>query len=227
MFQALALSIGQLMDAPVLRVFLKSLLLTVAILVALGGLLWFGANWIEATLVPKGSWFEGVLGTMGVLAGIAAAWFLFRALAVATVGLFADEVVQAVEARHYPKAAAGAASISFGRSLRLSLGSIGRVLATNVVIAPLYVLLLVTGIGSFILFFVVNAWLLGRDLADMAGSRHLGDAELAEWRNKTRLQRFAMGAIGTGLLLVPIVNLVAPVLGAAMATHLFHRKARA
>jgi CysZ protein len=29
--------------------------------------------------------------------------------------------------------------------------------------------------------------------------------------------------VGTGLFLVPLVALVAPVLGAAMATHAFHR----
>ena len=33
-----------------------------------------------------------------------------------------------------------------------------------------------------------------------------------------------MGVIVTGIFLLPVVNLLAPVLGAAMATHLFHRR---
>ena len=36
--------------------------------------------------------------------------------------------------------------------------------------------------------------------------------------------RALLGAASTALFLVPVVNLLAPVLGAAMATHLFHRR---
>jgi uncharacterized protein involved in cysteine biosynthesis len=46
------------------------------------------------------------------------------------------------------------------------------------------------------------------------------------WRKATAWERFTLGVAGTGLFMVPILNLAAPVLGAAMATHLFHgRKA--
>ena len=83
--------------------------------------------------------------------------------------------------------------------------------------------LLVTGVGTALVFFAVNAWLLGRDLGDMVAARHMPYAQLAEWRRGTRLRRFAVGAVGTGLFLVPLINLVAPVLGAALATHAFHR----
>jgi len=32
-----------------------------------------------------------------------------------------------------------------------------------------------------------------------------------------------MGAIVTGIFMIPIINLIAPIVGAGMATHLFHR----
>ena len=38
--------------------------------------------------------------------------------------------------------------------------------------------------------------------------------------------RFVLGAIVVALLTIPFVNLVAPIIGAAMATHLVHRKGR-
>jgi uncharacterized protein involved in cysteine biosynthesis len=40
-------------------------------------------------------------------------------------------------------------------------------------------------------------------------------------------ERWALGAVIAALLAVPFVNLLAPLLGAAAATHLIHRKERA
>ena len=153
-----------------------------------------------------------------------ALWLLFRAVAIAVVGLFADDVVAAVEARHYPAALATARPVPFARGAAMGLRSALRVVAVNLLMLPLYLLLLATGIGTAAAFFLVNGWLLGRDLGDMVAARHLHRAEIAGWRRTTTARRFLLGLAGTGLLLVPIVNLVAPVIGAAMATHLFHRR---
>ena len=70
----------------------------------------------------------------------------------------------------------------------------------------------------------VNAVLLGRELEDMVWLRHRQGAD--DLAPITRGQRFALGAIVAALMLVPFANLVAPVLGAASATHLVHRSAR-
>ncbi|MGT2514739.1 hypothetical protein ACVOMT_11350 [Sphingomonas panni] len=51
--------------------------------------------------------------------------------------------------------------------------SILRTIAVNLFFVPLYLLLLATGIGTAAVFFVVNGWLLGRDLSDMVAARHL------------------------------------------------------
>ena len=73
-------------------------------------------------------------------------------------------------------------------------------------------------------FFVVNGWLLGRDLGDMVAARHLIAAATARLAQRDRRRAVSLlGLGGTALFLVPVVNLLAPVLGAAMATHLFHR----
>ena len=66
--------------------------------------------------------------------------------------------------------------------------------------------------------------MLGRDLGDMVAARHMPAAELRRWRASTRLARFATGAAGTGLFFIPFANLIAPIVGAAMATHMFHRR---
>ena len=111
-------------------------------------------------------------------------------------------------------------------SLRMGIGSAVRFVAINLLLLPLYVVLLATGIGTAALFLAVNAWLLGRDLGDMVAARHLSPADMPAWRRATAARRFLLGLAAAGLFLVPVANFLAPVLGAAMATHLFHRSRR-
>ena len=222
MIAAFLLSVGQLGDRRILAVLAKSLAVTLALLLTLGGALWYSgvaaARWAGLDAA------SGIAGFVALAAAIAFGWLLFRAIAVAVVGLFAEEVVAAVEARHYPQALARARSVPFARGIAMGAGSIARAIGWNLAAAPLYVVLLATGVGTAIGFFAVNAALLGRDLGDMVAARHRAAAELPAFRRATRLPRLALGAAGTALLLIPFVNLLAPVLGAAMATHLFHRR---
>lgn len=227
MIQALLLSIGQLLDRRVAMVFLKSLLLTLVLFAALGVGLWYGMHALTGRFA---AWMGG-LGGGAAFADIAtivllllAHWLLFRAIAIGVIGMFADEVVAAVEAKHYPGAHADARDVPFAQSAAMGLRSGLRILAVNLLLSPVYLILLVTGVGTAIAFFLVNSWLLGRDLGDMVAARHMPCRELPAWRSGTGIRRFALGMVGTGLLFVPVVNLVAPILGAAMATHMFHRR---
>lgn len=229
MIQAFALSVQQLLDRRIAAVFLKSILLTLVLFAIAGFGLWQGMHALEG--VAAGWLGTGQTGwiadALAVLVFVLAWWLLFRAIAVAVIGIFGDDVVAAVESRHYPHAHAEARAVPLGRSIAMGLGSIGRLVMVNLLLSPLYLLLLVTGVGTAVAFFLVNAWLLGRDLGDMVAARHLPAADLPAWRSRSRVRRFALGAAGTAMFLVPLLNLVAPVLGAAMATHLFHRGRRA
>ena len=226
MVQAFLLSLEQLGDRRVLRVLVKSLLVTLALLATIGIALWLGVRAFVQWLGASAGWAE-VAGAAAVLGGIALGWLLFRAIAIAVTGVFADEVVEAVEARHYPQALASSRPVPLARGMAMGLRSAVRALAVNLAASPIYIALLVTGIGTAIGFFAVNAWLLGRDLGDMVAARHMPPAAMTDFRKATTGRRWLLGAAGTALLLVPFVNLLAPVLGAAMATHLFHRRLEA
>lgn len=216
MLHALALSIGQLGDRRVMAVFAKSMALTLALFAGLGALVWWGVRtWLAAS--------GGFAAAAAVLVVALAFWLLFRAVGIAVLGLFADEVVAAVEARHYRAALASAPPVPFARAATMGLRSGARVVLVNLIALPVYIVLLVTGVGTAAAFFVVNAWLLGRDLGDMVASRHLPPAAMRGWRKATGGQRFLLGLAATGLFVVPVLNLLAPILGAAMATHWFHR----
>lgn len=221
MLRALTLALAQLGDPAILRVLVKSLLVTLAVFAAAGSGLYLGLRAAFDALV--GTDYSGGLATIAAIVLLAmGAWLLFRMVAIAVVGFFADEVVAAVERRYYPAAHATARSVGAARSIRMGLGSAGRALGINLLMTPVYIALLFTGIGPAIAFFLVNALLLGRDLGDMVASRHLDDAAIRGWRGATRRRQFALGLVGTGLFVVPLLNLLAPVVGAAMATHLFH-----
>lgn len=225
MISAFLLSLGQLSDPKIAAVFLKSLALTALIVIAPGIWLWIAAPGLVASVgLDPGNPLLAHLAAL--VASAILAWLLFRAVAIAVMQFFADDVVAAVEARYYPAALASARPVRFGRAAAMGLGSAGRAILVNIAAAPIYLLLLVTGIGTLIAFILVNGWLLGRDLGDMVAARHLPREAMRGWRETTRGPRFVLGLVVAVLFVVPIVNLLAPVLGAAMATHLFHGRKR-
>lgn len=218
--RALALSFSQLGDPAILKVLGKSLLITLAIFLLLGWGLSFG---FEAALEWAGLEEGSDAGTLlAVLATLIGAWLLFRFVALFVLQFFAEEVVRAVEARHYPEAASAARSLAFHEEMRNGVRSTMRALLVNLVALPFAILLLVTGIGTALLFWAVNAFLLGRELQDMVWLRHRRDT--AEIAPLGQGRRFLLGGAIAALLMVPFLNLLAPVLGAASATHLVHRR---
>jgi CysZ protein len=225
MISAFTLALGQLGDPRIRRVLLKSLLVTLTLFALASALVgWLLTRTNPCGLGPLDGNCElgsGAGALAAVVFALVGLWLLFPAVAIGVIGLFADEVVAAVEARHYPGAAGR--DLPFRRSLGMGLRSAGRLVLWNLLALPFYVLLLVTGIGPFLLFFAVNALALGRDLGEMVGARHLDGAALERRLAATRLSRALLGLIATWLFMIPFANLLAPVLGAAAATHLYHR----
>lgn len=222
MFGAFTLSVDQLGDRAVLGVIAKSLIITLMLFGGLGVLAYFG---IEAALAEYGySDREGwVAATITAIIWVLAFILLFRAVAVPVIGFFADEVVAAVERKHFPALAKNAQAASFGLSIRLGLMSVLRLLLVNLMLLPVYAALLLTAIGPFALFLLANAVLLGRDLGEMVAVRHLDKAACKQWLAESRWSRALLGLLITAMFMVPIVNIFAPIIGAAMATHIFHR----
>lgn len=217
---ALGRAIGQLADPAILRVLAKSIAVTLVILVvvsfALGSVVGAGAAYLGLNVGTEAAWLATIV--LVVLVG----WLAFRVIALAVLQFFADEVVLAVERRHYPAAAATATPLPFREDLHNSLKGLGRALLFNALALPVALVLLFTAIGPAVVFFLVNAVLLGRELAEMAWLRHRRDpSEVIPLAAPTR---FLLGSAITALLMVPFANLLAPVIGAAAATHLVHSR---
>lgn len=212
--RALSLSLRQLGDARTVRLVALVAPLTLLVFIVLGAGWWAA---LDQWILPR--WFAGSDGFAGLIAlgiTILSAWFLFRGVAMAVMGLFADGIVESVEEDHYPAAAARAVPVGFMKGVRMGLRSARRAVGWNMLAAPFYLMLLVTGVGTLALALVINAALLGPDLEEMVRARHPALPALSS------RDRWALGLVAAAAFLVPVAGLVAPVLGAAMAVHLLH-----
>jgi uncharacterized protein involved in cysteine biosynthesis len=213
---SLGRAVRQLADPAILRVLAKTVIVTLLVFAALG----VGAfSLLDAMLARWAGDLSGELAALvAVLAVGIGGWLLFRIVALAVLQFYAEDIVRAVERRYYPDAAETARSVPLREGLADGMRSAVRALAINLLVLPIALVLLVTGIGTVALFFVVNAWLLGRELRDLAWLRHRHDrSQTAPVGGGTR---FLLGGAIAALLAIPFVNLLAPVIGAAAATHL-------
>lgn len=223
MLRTLPLILAQLPDPRIVRVLVRSLALTLLLFACL----WWGLDALLTGIDTSGwpGWlrqgYDAGDDWLALPVVLLALFFLFPAVATAVIGLFLDDVVAAVEDRHYRHAPA-AHRITIGRNIGLALASGGRVLLWNLLALPLYILLLFTGVGAFLLFLAINGWLLGRDYLEMVAARHLRRHSTRDWLRAHRAQRLGVGLVTSLLFVVPFANLLAPIVGAALATHAFH-----
>ncbi|WOE75321.1 EI24 domain-containing protein [Alterisphingorhabdus coralli] len=231
--EAFFASVRQLTDRAILKILAKSALVTLLFFVGLGFVFWWAVDWLTELLV---GWMRGSLGDWAYIlayqetaatifaAGMVllASWLWFRAIAAALIPIFGDDVVVAVERKHYPHALVRARTIGFAEGLGLGLKSLGRTLGYNLLFLPAYIVLAFTGVGLAALLLLVNAMLLGRDFDDMMRARHGEAYGLHQPDDKMfpSLTRFLLGLVTAGILTIPLVNFLGMIIGTAMAAHM-------
>jgi CysZ protein len=220
MIQALQLSFQSLSDRRVAMLLIKVVLCTFASFLLLGVGMWFALDWLFAWLNIQNGAYLSTLLSLAIIP--ISAFLLFRVVAVPITWIFADEIIDAVEDRHYPQKAAFGKRPGVGAGMHMAVRSIARVVGYNLIALPLYIVLLVTGVGTAIAFMLLNALLLGKDLEDLLIAHHG-----ASQGSIQKLPRLLLGFIGTVGMLIPFFNLLVPVLATAMAVHLVHSESRA
>ncbi|MEW4468877.1 EI24 domain-containing protein [Parasphingorhabdus sp. JC815] len=231
MISAFLLSIAQLSDRRILLLLLKVFLISLLLLAVFGVGTYFLPSWLFTFFALENGGFAAA--AVATIITALTVIFLFRVIAIFVLNIFSDDIVDVVEARHYPARAQTARAPGYMLGLKMGLASVGRAMGYNILALPVYIILLVTGIGAPIAFFTVNAILIGRDLQDMVAARHspdfkrgspdqMSDKKEDIWQIG-KLSRFGLGLTIALLLAVPFVNFLAPIIGAAMATHLVHR----
>lgn len=215
MISAFSKALAQLSDRRVRRVLWISIAATLALFVALFGAVWF----LLRETVLFDFWFlDDIVDTLGIFATLGVTWLLFPALATSIVGLLLEEVAHAVETRHYPHLgpAPGARGID---ALWSSAKLIAIMVALNILVLPLYLFPVI----NLFVFYGLNGYLLGREYFELAALRRMPPAEAYVLRRRRGLLVFLSGAVIAFLLTLPVVNLLAPVVGTAAMVHMVER----
>ena len=217
-------ALGQWGDARFRRVVLLGVALTVALLVALYALMlaaiqWFVPDTATLPLLGPVGGIDTLLSIGSILLMLLASAFLMVPVASAFTGLFLEDVVDAVEDRHFP-------TLPDARPQSLTEGLIGAVNFFGIALgANIVALFLWPFAGPLVpvLFWSLNGYLLGREYFTLVAQRRIGrDAAKALWRaHKARI--WGAGVLMAAPLSIPLLNLLIPVFGVATFTHLFHR----
>ncbi len=218
-------SIAQLTDPKILKILAKALLVAILIFIASTLLVWGLTSLIPSTGDSAiDSWLDPLINLSVPVAMIFAGFFVFPALVTIGISFFLDDVIDAVESKHYPRRPASR-QVSTIEDVWIGLRLLIVMVIVNIAILPLYVLLLVTGIGAPLLYLAVNAYLLGREYFEIVSIRHMTKAEMDVKRKERSLLTFMAGFIIAGLFFIPFVNLFAPIIGSALMTHVVQRRA--
>jgi len=222
----LGLALGQIGDARFRRVLGLGVALTIALLIAFyAGFLWLIGDFTSGTLtlpvVGEVTWLGDLLGWASFFLVVFFSMFLMIPVASAITSLFLEDVADAVEAVHYP-ALPPAPRVSFAEGLRETVGFLVLLVGANILAFALYAML--PPLSPFI-FYGLNGYLLGREYFQIAALRREGRAGARAMRRRHRGQIWLAGCLMAVPLSVPLLNLVVPVLGAAMFTHTYHRLA--
>lgn len=231
-FQSFALAVGQLPDARFRSVLLRGIGLTIALLVGVYAAFLGLIDWADQSFLQDAfggvTWVGDLLGWASLAIMLVLSVFLMVPVASAITSLFLDEVANAVEAKHYPTLPP-AAPVPFWDALRDTVNFLGVLIAANIAGLVVYGILIATFILSWAapaVFVLLNGYLLGREYFQVAAMRRLGRQGAKEMRARHSRTIWLAGCLMTLPLMIPLVNLIIPILGAATFTHLFHHLTR-
>jgi len=222
--EATRLALGNLFTAEFRAVFLKTLGLTLLVLLVA----WLGLQhlfdayalpWIDALLPGFPAWaswlgiISAVLAAIGLALGLA---LLIAPVAAVIAGLFLDDAAEIIEKNEYPLDPPGRAVPTL-RATILSLKFLAVVILGNIVA---FFMLLIPGV-NIAAFFLVNGYLLGREYFEFAAMRFREEAEAKALRRRHFGTVFLAGLVIAAFLAVPVLNLLTPLFAAALMVHLY------
>jgi len=215
MWSAALLALRQTVSPPFRAVLVKSLGITLLLLVV--G--WFGLQGLADRMLvlenPTLNQIAHILTGFGVAFGML---FLVTPITAAVAGLFLDDVAEIVERTHYPSDPPGTA-LPVVKGLLLSARFFLLVLGLNLL---LLVLLFVPGV-NLAAWLVVNGYLLSREYFSLAALRFRAEDDATAMRRRNRGRIFAGGVVTAALAVLPFANLLTPLFATAFFVHLHKR----
>lgn len=229
-FRSIRDGVADLLSPPFRGVALRSLGVTLTVVVALWAL---GTRFIThvagdaagAHPIDVPFFLDGVVWLAGIFSGLALMIgfsFLIAPITAAVAGLFLDEVAEAVETTRYPADPPGK-PMPLGESLIGAARFTGLSLIVNVVCLAL---LLVPGV-NLVAFWLGNGWLIAREYFGFAARRLMGREAAADLARRHSTAAFFAGVVAALLLSVPFLNFLTPLFATAVMVHLVKQTSRA
>lgn len=217
-------ALEQAFDPAFRRVLIRSVLLTLALLgpFVLGSaafLGWIVPDQLTIPFVGTVTFVDTAVGGVGLVVLLFLSSFLMIPVAAGFIGLFLEEIADAVEDRWYP----GLGDVPRMRLTAAVIESLRFLLLFLLVNALALVIYLMSTVLAPFVFWIANGILIGREYFQLVAMRRLGRAGADRLRRRHRLQIWIAGTLMAVPLTIPVLNLVVPILGVATFTHLFHR----
>ena len=193
---------------------LLSIFLAVSVgAVLMDSLLDFFSSTLQSWFGKGESWFRGFAQFLGGSLIIIISYFFFAGIHGAFVGIFIDDILDAVHQKHYPQAP-WQKPPTMTKSLLFS----GRILlltfALNLLASPLLILgwfILPLGLSLQI---ILNGYLLGKEYGQLVEFRIPKDQPASPVP-----KYFVNGMIASCIWVIPVLNLLAPILLAGSVLH--------
>ena len=215
--RSFTISILQFSDPVFLRVLIKAISLSFFVFICLAGLVWF---LLSETSFFNFWFFEIITDVLGGISVLFITWLLFPGVALFFVTLFLDDIVDAVENRHYQNDLS-IRNVAFSKMIIVSLRFSLITLALNILALPFYMLTIWFPPFTLVIFYCLNGYLLGREYYELIALRHLDPTKIVLIRKANKWILFMVGVGITFLFSIPIINMLAPVIGVAVMTHVF------
>jgi CysZ protein len=194
----------------------KILALTLGIL----ALVWIGLDKvIIAQIAVPYPWLASLLSFLtgvGLFLGLA---FFVAPISSLVAGFFLDDLAERVE-----KDTTGSSGRALPAGQAVWLASKFAAVSLLMNFVALLVFLL-PGVNLAV-FFVANAYLLGREYFELAALRYRPLAEVQDMRRRHKLYIFACGFLIAGFVVVPILNLLTPLFGTAFMVRIHQKLSR-
>jgi len=230
MFDAAIKALTQMFTPPFRSVLLKSIGLAILLLIlfAIGLNKLFGwlavvsQGYLDPAIGPNMQaplhvliWLLAISAGLGL---VGLALFIMPAITAFVASFFSDEIAAEVEHVHYPADPPGVA-VSLPRAVTEGVKTGLLALLVYLFALPF---VLFAGFG-FLIMFIANAYLLGREYFLLAAMRFHSVDEARALRKRHHARVFTAGLFIAAFVSIPILNLATPLFGMAFMTHL-HKK---
>jgi CysZ protein len=211
-------SFVDIFSSPFRLVMMKSLALTVGVLVLAGFVLdRFAMSFVQV----QPGWLAtaiSVLVGLGLVAGLV---FLAAPATSLVAGFFLDEIAAIVEREVDPEGVPGRPA----PAVESALFALRFAALSLLVTLTALVLLFVPGVG-LLAWIAANAYLLGREYFELAAMRFRSVAEARAMRQHFAMQVYLTGLFIAGFVAIPVLNLFTPLFATALMARLHKRLAR-